>query len=269
MTELTLDRAWPCIFTPCDAQKVASIQLAPETWAARQPLVHASVPLSSSLYLEHGLLGRYRTDRLGRRQFLSLQIPGDYVDLPAYMLGHLDHNLEAISEAVVRRTPHDAVHTLRQQEPDLFQKLWKISLIDASIDRYWTFRVGRLVGRARVANFFCEMLLRFYARGLCDFDGFRLQVTQVDLAEICGMTPVHVNRLMAELRDEGICTFSQGHLRITNLPDLFQTGQYSWDYLYLDPETDHEIRKRVTATRRGPLHNGPSLLTATKGAGPI
>ena len=77
MTELTLDRAWPCIFTPCDAQKVASIQLAPETWAARQPLVHASIPLSSSLYLEHGLLGRYRTDRLGRRQFLSLQIPGD------------------------------------------------------------------------------------------------------------------------------------------------------------------------------------------------
>lgn len=266
MTDLTLDRAWPGIFTPADARLLASIQMAPEVWAGRQPVVRANVPLTDSIYLERGLMGRYRTDRLGRRQFLSLQIPGDYVDLPAYTLGHLDHDLDTISEAVVCRVPHEKIHVLRREQPGLFEKLWKISLIDASIHRYWTFRIGRLVGRARIANFFCEMLLRFYARGLCSLDGLGLQVTQVDLAEICGMTPVHVNRLMAELRDEGICTFSQGHLRIMKLTELFHTGQYSWDYLYLDPEVDRAIRERVSASRRAPAPAGAVLMTGTRGA---
>ena len=104
-----------------------------------------------------------------------------------------------------------------------------------------------------MASFFCEMLVRLYARSLCTLDGFELPLTQTDLAEVSGMTPVHVNRMLSELRDEGICTFTQGTVQILDLPGLFQTGQYRWDYLYLDEDLDQEIAEkagmRATAKR--------------------
>lgn len=142
MAELTLDRAYPDIFTPNEGRLLSALQDPPELWKARQRLVRASVPLSASIYLTQGFLGRYCLDKTGRRQFLSLQIPGDYVDLPAYMLGYLDHDIDAMSDVVVRLTPHENIRTLRTQEPDTFEKLWRIVLIDASIHRYAAFRLG-------------------------------------------------------------------------------------------------------------------------------
>lgn len=101
-----------------------------------------------------------------------------------------------------------------------------------------------------MANFFCEMLLRLYSRGLCGIDRFHLPITQTDLAECCGMTPVHTNRMLAELRDQGVCTFSQGMA-----------------------ELDRELRARLSRPRGLPLASGPgsahrnAVLTASKGIG--
>ncbi|HRO14370.1 MAG TPA: Crp/Fnr family transcriptional regulator [Paracoccus sp. (in: a-proteobacteria)] len=267
MAELTLDRAWPDVFTPAEGRALSAVQGPPQIWRARQRLIRADIPLSDSLYLTEGFLGRYRADRLGRRQFLGLQIPGDYVDLPAYALGHLDHDIDAISDAVVRHTPHDRIRALRSQAPDTFQKLWRISLIDASIHRYWIFRVGRLAGRARIANFLCEMLLRLYSRGLCPIDGFELPLTQIDLAEICGMTSVHANRMVAELRAEGICTFAQGEVRVTQLARMFRAAQFSTDYLYLPAEVERELAARLGDAAPGGNRALPDPGTRTSAAG--
>lgn len=242
---LTLDRAYPNIFTPAEGLMLSALQDPPETWGARQRLVRANVPLSDSVYLTKGFLGRYCLDRQGLRQFVGLQIPGDYVDLPAYMLGHLDHDIDAINDVVGRRTPHENFRILRAQEPDIFEKLWRISLIDASIQRYGSFRLGRLPGRARVANFFCEMLVRLYARGLCKIDRFKLPLSQADLGEVCGMTAVHANRMVGELRDEGICTFAAGEVRVSNLKQMFRFAHFSTDYLYLPAEVEQELAARM------------------------
>ena len=77
------------------------------------------------------------------------------------------------------------------------------------------------------------------------FDGFDLPLTQTDLAEVSGMTPVHVSRMLSELREEGICAFAQGAVQILNLPALFQTGQYRWDHLYLGDDLDREIADKA------------------------
>lgn len=241
MTELTLDRAYSNLFTPAEGQLLSAIQDPSEIWEAGHRLVEATVPLSTSIYLAQGFLGRYCTDSRERRQFVGLQIPGDYVDLPAYMLGYLDHDIDTISDVAIRRTPHDNIRALSAEKPDTFQKLWRISMIDASIHRYWAFRLGRLAGRARIASFLCEMLARLYARGLCTLDHFKLPLTQNELGEVCGMTGIHVNRLLAELREDGICTFSGGEVRVMDLARILRVAHFSAHYLYLPPKVEQEL----------------------------
>lgn len=240
--DMRLDRAYRDVFDPQEAEFLARIQGDVQVLGPRQRLVRANVPLKQSFYLTRGFIGRTRVDRAGRRQFLALQIPGDYVDLPAFVLHSLDHDLYSISEIAVRPVQHTDLTALRDSEPELFQKLWRISMIDAAIHRYWIYRIGRLSGRTRIANFFCEMLVRLHSRGLGGLHAFPLPLTQTDVAEVCGITAVHANRLIAELRAEGTCAFGNGEVAVSDPLALFRAGQFTWDYLYLPAEKDAELR---------------------------
>lgn len=242
MLDMQLDRAYRDVFDCVDAEMLSRLLGEAQVLGPRQRLVRANVPLTQSYYLTDGFIGRTRIDRSGRRQFLALQVPGDYIDLPAFVLHRLDHDLYTISEAAVRPTQHSDLIALRDINPALFQKLWRISMIDASIHRYWIFRVGRLSGRARIANFFCEVLVRLYARGLGTLHRFALPLTQTDIAEICGITAVHANRLIAELRAEGTCAMAGGEVVVSDPAALIRAGQFTWDYLYLPDEVESELR---------------------------
>lgn len=248
MPEISIERAWPAVFTPSEARLLSELQSGPITLRPRQQVPARDMARNSLLYLSSGFIGLYRMDRLGRRQILGMHVPGDHVDLSGFLLGHPSGNMDAFGLATINEIPRNRMQALEAGIPEIIEKLWRISLIEASISRYWVFRIGRLVGRARIASFMCEMLLRLYARGLCRMDGFDMPLAQIDIAEICGMTPVHASRMLSELREDGICTFAQGRLQIMKLPELFQTGQYRWDYLYLDPDLDQEIRERITGS---------------------
>lgn len=239
---MLLNRAYPDIFAEPEAQLLAGLLGSPIMARNRSRIIRANVPLDQSLYLTRGMLGRYDVDRQGRRQFVGIQIAGDYFDLAAYLLKYLDHDIDALSPVEMRPTSYGDLDRIAVERPDLYHKLWKISLIDASIHRYWIFRLGRLAGKARVANFLTEMFVRLYARGLCGTDSYELPLSQTDLAEINGMTSVHINRLLGELRLDGFCTLTDGVVRLGNLAGLARVGHYSPEYLYLGPTVLAEVR---------------------------
>ena len=245
MTGMTLAQAWPTLFTPQEAQLLSEKQDSVVPFRARAQILRSGRKADRLLFISRGFVGHYRCDRFGRRQFLGIQVPGDYVDLPGFLLDHHDMGAEALGPVELNALSSEQMQSLETEAPALIQNLWRLSLIEAAIGRHWIFRIGRLGGRARVASFFCEMLVRLYARGLCTFDGFDLPLTQTDLAEVSGMTPVHVSRMLSELREEGICAFAQGAVQILNLPALFQTGQYRWDHLYLGDDLDREIAEKA------------------------
>lgn len=240
-------RTFPDLFNPTEAVLIDSLMGPPQDIRTRQRVARANVRLTTAVFIDRGFAARYRSDRGRRRQLQSLHIAGDFVDLPSYVLGHLDHDIDAISPMCLRLIPHARLDRLHAEAPQLLQKLWRVSLLDAAIHRYWIFRVGCLLGRARVASFFCEMLVRQFARGLCPLDRFDLPLTQGDIGEACGMTSVHANRMIVELREEGICTVGGGTVRVTDLGGLFRTGQYSWDYLFLPDPVDAALRARLVA----------------------
>ena len=127
--------------------------------------------------------------------------------------------------------------------PGVARQFWAISMTEAAIHRHWIFRQGRLSARARLAHFLCEMNMRLVKVGLSDGRSFRLPLTQSDLAEICGLSAVHINRALKELRELSLCFFRLGQVNIIDLPKLLALGQFHQNYLgpQLSPHDPKEL----------------------------
>lgn len=204
----------------------------------RQIIVRAGERLHESTLLIEGIMSRYIDDRDGLRQLVAIQVPGDFVDLHAYPLHTLDHDVGTMTAVTVAIVPHRELDAILAEQPQLARKLWFATLIDASIHRAWLFRLGRLDALGRVAHFLCETNARLMSAGLSDGRRFALSLTQTDIAEICGLTSVHVNRIMRQLREESLCVFRSSLVEILDVERLATCGQFKADYLYLDDHRD-------------------------------
>lgn len=204
------------------------------TIGARTTLVKAGDTLSVSTLLLEGFMCRYLDDSRGLRQLVAVMVPGDFADLHAYPLNTLDHDVATLTPAKIALVHHDVLNGIMEEHPLLGRKLWFSTLLDAAMHRAWLFRVGRLDAIGRVAHLLCEMNARLEAVGLSDGCSFSLGLTQTDLAEACGLTNVHVNRVLRQLREEGLCTFRHGMVEIGNVAALTQRGQFDPSYLYLE-----------------------------------
>ena len=204
-------------------------QLEPRTSIAR-----AGVRLEHSTLLLDGMVSRHIDDRDGLRQLVAVHVPGDFVDLHAFPLKTLDHDVATLSAARVAIVPHRELDKILNEMPGLTRRLWFSTLIDAAIHRAWLFRLGRLNAVGRVAHFLSETNVRMMSAGLSDGHRFTLALTQRDLAEICGLTDVHINRVMRTLREEQLCVFRSSQVDIPDPRRLAKLGQFTGDYLYLD-----------------------------------
>lgn len=200
--------------------------------APRSLMIEAGKPLRHSALIIDGMMCRYIGDRDGVRQLVGLHLPGDFIDLPSYVLGYLDHDIASVTQARVAILPHDRIRPLIAQ-PELGRKLWFSTLLDAAMHRAWLFRLGRLDAMGRVAHFLCETNARLQAVGMSDGRRFALDLTQTDLAEICGVTSIHMNRILRQLREEGMCTYRSSFVEISRPDLLAYRGQFDGAYLYI------------------------------------
>lgn len=203
----------------------------------RKVIVEAGETLSQSTLLVDGFMCRYIDDRNGFRQLVAVHVPGDFVDLHGYPLRRLDHDVAALTTTTVAIVPHGALDRIVEQYPAMARKLWYSTMIDAAVHRAWLFRLGRLDAGGRIAHFLCEMSARLEAVGLSDGRRFALGLTQADLAEICGLTSVHTNRVLRTLREENIVTLRSSQVEIHDPARLRRLGQFDAAYLYLDDTT--------------------------------
>lgn len=203
---------------------------------ARRIVVRRETPLDVSLYLVEGVMCRYLDNRKGHRQLLSIQLPGDFVDLHGYPLKALDHDVATLTGAQAAVIPHVELDRVIAARPALARKLWFSTLLDAALHREWIFKLGRLPAQGRVAHFLCETELRLRAVGLSDGAAFDLALTQTDLAEICGLTSIHVNRVLRDLRERGLCTLRGGVVTLHDRAGLARLGEFDPAHLYLDPD---------------------------------
>lgn len=205
------------------------------TFDARHDIVRHGERVERSMLLVEGYICRYMDGLDGSRQLVALHVPGDFVDLHGYPMRMLDHDVAALTRCTVATFPHATVERMVVDYPNLGRLLWFSTLLDAAMHREWIFRLGRLGANGRIAHFFAEIGRRLQMVNLSDGLRFALPMHQTDLASACGMTSVHANRILRELRDGGIVTFTNGHVEVHDLRALHRIAEFDDRYLYPSP----------------------------------
>lgn len=219
-----------------DLEELALQDLAGELrdYPADKTVIHEGETLEFSTLLLEGMMCRYKDLRDGGRQISAIHVPGDFLDLHSFTLKRLDHNVMAMTDCKVVLVPHDRLKAMTEQQPHLTRLFWFSTNLDAAMHREWELSLGRRTAIARVAHLFCELMARLEVVGLVEADGYELKLTQTELAECVGLTSVHVNRVLRQLRERGLVTFRNGRVTMLDRAGLERVAEFRPAYLYLD-----------------------------------
>ena len=201
---------------------------------AGRTIVRTGSTLSASTLLVDGIVCRYKDLADGQRQIMELHVAGDFVDLHGFLLKQLDHNVGTMTPVRVASFPHEAIRGITETHPHLGRMLWFSTLLDAAIHREKILSIGRRSALARIAHILCELLVRLRIVGLAEDSGYALPLTQADLADVTGLTSVHVNRMLKKLRDENLLTFRGGTVTIEDWDRLQRVAEFDPTYLHLE-----------------------------------
>ncbi|HTU12223.1 MAG TPA: Crp/Fnr family transcriptional regulator [Allosphingosinicella sp.] len=201
--------------------------------ADRHLLREGQEPGASTLLLD-GLVCRYRDLRNAERQITALHISGDFVDLHSFSLKSVDHNIMTLTPCRVATVPHARLLEITETRPHLTRLLWFLTNLDAAIQREWEVSLGRRSALARTAHIFCELRVRLSLIGQAAETGYKLKLTQIEISECIGLTAVHLNRTLRELRERGLMEFRRGEVTIMDLPALEELAEFRPAYLHLE-----------------------------------
>ena len=205
-----------------------------DAYRAHEDIVLEGVKQTESRLLIDGVACRYKALSDGRRQIMALHIAGDFVDLHSFTLKKLDHHIGSVTPTRFAVVPHDTLCTITETQPHLTRMLWLSTMLDAAIHREWMVSAGRRSALGQVAHLLCEMFVRSQVVALADGDRYPLPLTQEDMADACGLTPVHVNRTLQELRGTGAVEWQRGTVVVNDWPALQRIAEFDPAYLILD-----------------------------------
>jgi CRP-like cAMP-binding protein len=223
-------------FTPlteADREELAKLSaLSTHTVQPRYDLIReGTAPRALYLILE-GWACHYRTLRDGRRQIVDFAIPGDLCDLNLFILDRMDHSIGAITRLKVAEINREVFHRVITNCPNITTALWWQELVSKSIHREWIVNVAQRDAQERIAHLFCEMFIRLETVGLTDGFSCDLPITQNDIADATGLSAVHVNRSIQQLRRRGLLVLERQRLMIPNMLALQAAGAFNPEYLH-------------------------------------
>jgi CRP-like cAMP-binding protein len=190
--------------------------------------------LQRSCLIVEGFAYRHKLTAEGARQIVSVHVPGDFIDLEGALLNVADHNVQALTRCEMAFIPRAAIRQLIMDHPKIAMAMWIDTLIDSSIFREWVVNVGRRDARSRLAHLLCEVARRLEVAGLASEYRYELPMTQEQLADATGLTPVHVNRTLRALAREGLIERDKRFVVIPKWEALRRVAGFSEIYLHLD-----------------------------------
>jgi CRP-like cAMP-binding protein len=223
--------------TNAERRAIESLPVRVRTLDARQDIVRDGDKPSHCCLILGGWACRYKLLSQGRRQILSFHIPGDIPDLQTLHLQTMDHSVATMKVATVAFIPHEDLQELTADFPRIGALLWRSTLIDAATFREWETNLGRRPAFERMAHLFCELYLKLHAVGLADDYRCPMPITQADLADALGLTSVHVNRVLKELRAQTLITLRSSTLVIQAWDELQRVCEFDPTYLHLEKGT--------------------------------
>lgn len=179
---------------------------------------------------------RYKQLEDGRRQIVSFFLPGDICDLNIFILREMDHSIGTITSVTVADLSREFFDEISSGFPRIATAFWWESLVNAAIQREWTMSLGQRTAAERMSHLLCEIFLRLRLAGLTREDSCDFPLTQSDLADATGLSKVHVNRTLQELRSAELIVLKGKSLTIPNLERLMNEGLFNANYLHMNRE---------------------------------
>ncbi|MEG3124242.1 Crp/Fnr family transcriptional regulator [Sphingomonas sp. GB1N7] len=191
-----------------------------------------TVPDRVHLILE-GWAARYSILANGSRRITAFLLPGDFCDIHITTMAVMDHSILAITDCAVAFVDPDQIDELTRSTPALTKAFWRSALIDESILRQWLVNAGRQSAVVMVGQLLCELHARMNLVGLAGKVEFGFPLTQEFIADATGLTPVHVNRMLRELRERGLVVIKDGNLDVPDIGALAKASDFNPRYLHL------------------------------------
>ena len=204
----------------------------PRAYAAKQDMIREGDKPGPVFVVLDGWACRYKILPSGTRQIIAFLLPGDACDLHIGMLTEMDHSLQAITPAKVALIPGDDMASMLDKSPRIAKAMYKAQLIDEGTLRAWIVSMGRRSSIERVAHLMCELYLRTISADGPLEKAVALPISQIIFADALGMTPVHINRVLRELREAGAMSFSRGSLQVIDPVKLVQIAGFDENYLH-------------------------------------
>jgi CRP-like cAMP-binding protein len=209
-----------------DAARIERLPIKLQNFGPDYDIVREGESLDQCCMLVDGFLMRQKDGAEGQRQIVSWHVPGDIPDLYSLHLNPIDHNITTLGSVVVGFIPHQAMHEVLGSSASLTHIFWRETLVDAAVFREWVVNLGKRGALARIAHVLCELHARLKVVGLAPEDHFVFPASQVDISDATGMTPVHANRMIQELRASGAIQWDGPRIRIRDLAQLQSTGRF-------------------------------------------
>ena len=216
-----------------ERQALASLPVQVMTFRPDQDIVRIGDRPSQSCMVLQGFTCVYKLTAEGKRQIVAFHVPGDVPDLQSLHLKVMDNSVATVSPCTLGFIPHEALQDLCNRHSRITAALWRETLVDASIFREWMTGIGRREAYHRMAHLLCELRVRLTMVGLVEDETFDLPITQTELADAIGASTVHVNRVLQELRANGLIRSKGTHVSILDWERLQEAGDFDPLYLHL------------------------------------
>jgi CRP-like cAMP-binding protein len=207
-----------------------------ESIRADQDIVREGDRPTSSCMILQGYAAMYKVTPTGKRQIVAFHLAGDIPDLQSTQLEVLDTSLGTLTPAKVAFIRHDVINEVCERHFRIARALWRHTLIDAAIFREWVVNVGRREALHALAHVMCEFVVRMRSVGLADDHECELPMTQSELGDALGISTVHVNRTLQELRASGLIRLTGARLTVLDWDGLRDVGEFDPTYLQLNSQ---------------------------------
>ena len=222
--------------SPEERQAVLDLPMRVERIQADQDIVREGDRPSRCCLVLQGFACRHKVTLPGKRQIMAFHVPGDIADLQSLHLRVLDHSLGTITPCELGFIRHEDMRDFVRRWPRLGDVFWRETLIDAAVFREWMVGIGRREAYGRIAHLLCELMTKLRAVGLADGQRCEMPITQAEFGDALGLSTVHVNRVLQELRGNGLITLRSGTLTVLDWDGLTSAGEFDQTYLHLDPK---------------------------------
>jgi CRP-like cAMP-binding protein len=218
--------------TAAEVNALSAATALPRKYPARTDLIREGDQPGPVFVVLEGWALRYKVLPNGSRQVTAFLMPGDACDLHIGMLAQMDHSIQTVTESRVATISRGEMDRMMHNHSGIARAMYIAQLIDEATLRAWIVSMGRRSSIERVAHLMCELYLRARSIGLVEKTEFALPVSQIVLADALGMTPVHINRVLKELRLAGAMKLRRGSLLVMDPSKLVHIAGFDENYLH-------------------------------------